>query len=138
MLEIPTGLPVRGRQLWRRTGNFLLILLQFYVMISDSRHEDLQLLLTEFQTLYIILSNKMCPWVYRSIIVCWVAMQSNTVTRYLYVAVPHAKLTCYILSIWHRYYDAEFRIGRQCNRYCSNADDIVIRSIGSCENASFL
>ena len=31
MLEIPTGPPVRGRQLWRRTGNFLLILLQFNV-----------------------------------------------------------------------------------------------------------
>ena len=31
VLEIPTGPPVRGRQLWRRTGNFLLIFLQFYV-----------------------------------------------------------------------------------------------------------
>ena len=31
VLAIPTGPPVRGRQLWRRTGNFLLIFLQFYV-----------------------------------------------------------------------------------------------------------
>ena len=31
VLEIPTGPPVRGRQLWRRTGNFLLIFLQFNV-----------------------------------------------------------------------------------------------------------
>ena len=31
VLEIPTGLPVWGRQLWRRTGNFLLIFLQFNV-----------------------------------------------------------------------------------------------------------
>ena len=31
MLEIPKGPPVRGRQLWRRTGNFLLIFLQFNV-----------------------------------------------------------------------------------------------------------
>ena len=30
-VEIPTGPPVRGRQLWRRTGNFLLIFLQFNV-----------------------------------------------------------------------------------------------------------
>ena len=29
VLEIPTGPPVRGRQLWRRTGNFLLIFLQY-------------------------------------------------------------------------------------------------------------
>ena len=31
VLEIPTGPPVQGRQLWRRTGNFLLIFLQFNV-----------------------------------------------------------------------------------------------------------
>ena len=31
VLEIPTGLPVRGRQLWRRTGIFFLIFIQFYV-----------------------------------------------------------------------------------------------------------
>ena len=31
VLEIPTGPPVRSRQLWRRTGNFLLIFLQFNV-----------------------------------------------------------------------------------------------------------
>ena len=31
VLEIPTGPPVRGRQLCSRTGNFLLIFLQFYV-----------------------------------------------------------------------------------------------------------
>ena len=31
VLEIPTGPSVRGRQLWRRTGNFLLFFLQFYV-----------------------------------------------------------------------------------------------------------
>ena len=31
VLEIPTGPPVLGRQLWRRTGNFLLIFLQSYV-----------------------------------------------------------------------------------------------------------
>ena len=30
MLEIPTGLLVRDRQLWTRTGNFLLTFLQFY------------------------------------------------------------------------------------------------------------
>ena len=33
--------PVRSRQLWRRTGN-LLTFLQFYVMVWDSRHKDLQ------------------------------------------------------------------------------------------------
>ena len=31
VLKIPTGLPVWGRLLWRRTGNFLLIFLQVYV-----------------------------------------------------------------------------------------------------------
>ena len=31
VLEIPTGPPVQGWQLWRRTGTFLLIFLQFYV-----------------------------------------------------------------------------------------------------------
>ena len=31
VLEIPTGLPVRGQHLWRRARNFLFILLQFYV-----------------------------------------------------------------------------------------------------------
>ena len=31
VLEIPTGSPVRDRQRWRRTGNLLLIFLQFYV-----------------------------------------------------------------------------------------------------------
>ena len=31
VLEIPTGPPVRGRQLWRKTENFLLKFLQFHV-----------------------------------------------------------------------------------------------------------
>ena len=31
VLEIPIGPSVWGRQLWRRTGNFLMIFLQFYV-----------------------------------------------------------------------------------------------------------
>ena len=31
VLEIPTGPPAQGRQLWRRTGNFLLIFIQFNV-----------------------------------------------------------------------------------------------------------
>ena len=43
VLEIPTGPPVRGRQLWRRTGNFLLNSFNLMFMICDSSHEDLQL-----------------------------------------------------------------------------------------------
>ena len=48
VLEIP---PVRGRQLWRRAGNFLLIFLQFYVY--DLRFKPLgpTTFLTEFPTL---------------------------------------------------------------------------------------
>ena len=51
VLEIPTGPPVRGRQLWRRTGNFLLIFLWFYVY--DLRFKTLgpTTFLTEFPTL---------------------------------------------------------------------------------------
>ena len=43
VLEIPTGPRVRGRQLWRRTGNFLLFFFNFMFMIWDSWHEDLHL-----------------------------------------------------------------------------------------------
>ena len=49
VLEIPTGPPVRGRQLWRRTGNFLLIFFNFIFMIWDSSHEDLQLFWLSFK-----------------------------------------------------------------------------------------
>ena len=51
VLEIPTGPPVRGRQLWRRTGNFLLIFLQFYVYDLRSKAWGPTTFLTEFQTL---------------------------------------------------------------------------------------
>ena len=44
LLEIPTGSPVRSRQLWKRTGKFLLI--------WDSRHEDLQLFGLNFKHCY--------------------------------------------------------------------------------------
>ena len=49
VLEIPTGVPVQGRQLLRRTGNFLLIFFNFISMIWHSRHEDLQLFLLIFK-----------------------------------------------------------------------------------------
>ena len=51
VLEIPTGPPVRGRQLWRRTGNFLLIFLQFYVYDLRFKAWGPTTFLTEFQTL---------------------------------------------------------------------------------------
>ena len=51
VLEIPTGQPVRGRQLWRRAGNFLLIFLQFYVYDLRFKAWGLTTFLTEFQTL---------------------------------------------------------------------------------------
>ena len=50
VLEIPTGPPVRGRQLWR-TGNFLLILLQFYVNDLRLKPWGPTTFLSEFQTL---------------------------------------------------------------------------------------
>ena len=43
VLEIPTGPPVRGRQLWRRAGNFCWFFFNFMFMIWNSRQEDLQL-----------------------------------------------------------------------------------------------
>ena len=51
MLEIPTGPAVRGRQLWRRTGNFLLIFLQFYVNDLRFKPWGPTTFFTEFQTL---------------------------------------------------------------------------------------
>ena len=51
VLEIPTGPPVRGQQLWRRTGNFLLILLQFYDYDLRFKARGPTTFLTEFQTL---------------------------------------------------------------------------------------
>ena len=55
MLEIPTGPPVRGRQLWRRTGNFLLIFLWFYVYDLRFKTWGPTTFLTEFPTLNIYL-----------------------------------------------------------------------------------
>ena len=46
VLEIPTGPPVWGRQLWGRTGNFFF---NFMFMICDSRHEDLQIFWLSFK-----------------------------------------------------------------------------------------
>ena len=51
VLEIPTGSPVRGRQLWTRTGNFLLIFLQFYAYDLRFKAWGPTTFLTEFQTL---------------------------------------------------------------------------------------
>ena len=51
VLEIPTGPPVRGRQLWRRTGNFLLIFLWFYVYDLRFKTWGPTTFLTEFPTL---------------------------------------------------------------------------------------
>ena len=51
VLEIPTGPPVRGRQLWRRTGNFLLIFLWFYVYDLRLKTWGPTTFLTEFPTL---------------------------------------------------------------------------------------
>ena len=51
VLEIPTGPPVRGRQLWGRTGNFLLIFLQFYVYNLWFKAWGPTTFLTEFPTL---------------------------------------------------------------------------------------
>ena len=48
---------VPGRQIWRRTGNFLLIFLMF--MIWDSSHEDLPVQLPR-------LSFKHCSWLHTS------------------------------------------------------------------------
>ena len=50
VLEIPTGPPVQGRQLWRRTGNFF-IFLQFYVYDLRFKAWGPTTFLTEFQTL---------------------------------------------------------------------------------------
>ena len=52
VLEIPTGPPVRGRQLWRRTGNFLLNFLWFYVYDLRFKAWGPTTFLTEFPTLY--------------------------------------------------------------------------------------
>ena len=60
VLEIPTGPPVRGRQLWR-TGNFLLIFLQFYVYNLRFKAWGPRTFLTEFQTLIGGLAND-CRW----------------------------------------------------------------------------
>ena len=51
VLEIPTGLSVRGRQLWRGTWDFLLIFLQFYVYDFRFKAWGPTTFLTEFQTL---------------------------------------------------------------------------------------
>ena len=48
-MEIPTGPPVRGQQLWRRTRNFFSFFFNFMSMIWDSRHEDLQLFWLSFK-----------------------------------------------------------------------------------------
>ena len=50
-LEMPTGPPVRGRQLRRRTGKFLLIFLQFHVHDLGFKARGPTTFLTEFQTL---------------------------------------------------------------------------------------
>ena len=51
VLAIPTGLLVRGQQLWGRTRNFLLIFLQFYVYDLRFKAWGPTTCLTEFQTL---------------------------------------------------------------------------------------
>ena len=51
VLEIPTGPPVRGRQLWMRTGKFMLIFLQFHVYDLWFKAWGPTTFLTEFQTL---------------------------------------------------------------------------------------
>ena len=56
VLEIPTGPPVRGRQLWRGTWNFLLIFLQFYVYDLRFKAWGPTTFFTEFQTLLTSLS----------------------------------------------------------------------------------
>ena len=48
---VSESLPVRGRQLWRRTGNFLLIFLQFYVYDFRFKVWGPKTFLAEFQTL---------------------------------------------------------------------------------------
>ena len=65
VLEIPTGPPVRGRQLWRGTGNFLLIFLQFYVYNLWFKAWGPTTFLTEFPTLPVIRStvhNLLLQW----------------------------------------------------------------------------
>ena len=56
-LEIPTGPPVRGRQLWRRTGNFLLIFLWFYVYDLRFKARGPTTFLAEFPTLHMGVSS---------------------------------------------------------------------------------
>ena len=51
VLEIPTGPPLLGQQLWRRTGNFLLIFLQFYVYDLRFKTWGPITFLADFQTL---------------------------------------------------------------------------------------
>ena len=60
VLEIPTGPPVRVQQLWRRTGRFLLIFLQFYIYDMYDlifKAYGLTTFLTEFQTLPMMSSS---------------------------------------------------------------------------------
>ena len=57
VLEIPTGPSVRGRQLWRRTGNFLVIFLQFYVYDLKFKAWGPTTFLTEFQTLIVYIDH---------------------------------------------------------------------------------
>ena len=56
VLEILTGPPVRGRQLWRRTGNCFLFFFNFMFVIWDSRHEDLQLFWRSFKLWFLCIS----------------------------------------------------------------------------------
>ena len=60
VLEIPTGPPVRGRQLWRRTGNFSLIFLWFYVYDLRFKTWGPTTFLTEFPTLNIWVEKLHC------------------------------------------------------------------------------
>ena len=60
VLEIPKGLPVRGRQLWRRARNFLLIFLQFYAYDLRFKPWGPTTFLTEFQTLVICKAVAIC------------------------------------------------------------------------------
>ena len=63
VLEIPTGPPVQGRQLWRRTGKFLLIFLQFYVYDLRSKVWEPTTFLTEFQTLHSFSGRNLTWWI---------------------------------------------------------------------------
>ena len=71
VLEIPTGPPVRGRQLWRRTGNFLLIFLQYYVYDLRFKPWGPITFLTEFQTLHIVLLRNFFHMMYHIVSLIW-------------------------------------------------------------------